>query len=225
MDIDEMSAVGLSQVQQEGLQKLLPTLGSKGVEYLIAQGEEEVNKRICILDEYNKALVEHVKAQMPSSAPSPMATMTQEVVCRPKPIQMKSISSTARKVMIYALVPTAKQWAFTCGASPQDAFPTRADLKVQMTRHYAPSSQAHRNRSRFLACRQGKRELAAYVQELRTLIAAMVIDPMPEAVTVTVFMEGLRVGVARTEVFQVNPSSFEEAVGVAWNAETNFNDR
>ncbi|CAH0517516.1 unnamed protein product [Peronospora belbahrii] len=68
----------------------------------------------------------------------------------------------------------------------------------------------------------GKRELTEYVQELKTLIASMVIDPMPEAVTVTIFMEGFRVGVARTEVFQVNPSSFEEAVVGAWNAETNF---
>ena len=50
----------------------------------------------------------------------------------------------------------------------------------------------------------------------------MVIDPMPEAVTVTVFMEGLRVGVPRTEVFQVNPSSFEEAVKVSWNTEINL---
>ncbi|CAH0516856.1 unnamed protein product [Peronospora belbahrii] len=84
----------------------------------------------------------------------------------------------------------AKQWAFTCGASLQDAFPTCADLKVQMTRQYAPPNQAH--------------------------------HPMPEAVTVTVFIEGLQVGVARTEVFRVNPFSFEEAVGVAWNVETNF---
>ena len=71
-------------------------------------------------------------------------------------------------------------------------------------------------------CHQGKRELAAYVQGLRTLISATVIDPMPEAVTVTVFMEGLRVGVTSTEVFRVKPFLFEEAVGVAWNAKTNF---
>ncbi len=50
MDIDEMSAVGLSQAQQEGLQKLLPILDPKVVEYLIAQGEEEVNKRIHMLE-------------------------------------------------------------------------------------------------------------------------------------------------------------------------------
>jgi hypothetical protein len=61
-----------------------------------------------------------------------------------------------------------------------------------------------------------------FVQELRTLIAGMTADPLPEVVTVTVFMEGLRTGVARTEIFRVHPTSFEEAVNVALNAEFNF---
>ena len=38
----------------------------------------------------------------------------------------------------------------------------------------------------------------------------------------TVFMEGLLTGVARTEVFRVHPSTFEEAVSIAQNAEHNF---
>ena len=61
-----------------------------------------------------------------------------------------------------------------------------------------------------------------YVQELRTLMAAMQSDPLPEAVHVTIFMEGLRTSVARTEVFRVYPSTFEEAVRIALNAEHNF---
>ena len=77
-------------------------------------------------------------------------------------------------------------------------------------------------RSRFLSTRQGKSELTDYVQELRTLIAAMQLDPLPEVVCVTIFMEGLRNGVARTEVFRVHPSTFDEAVKVALNAEFNF---
>ncbi|CAH0516235.1 unnamed protein product [Peronospora belbahrii] len=84
-----MFAASLPQAQQEGLQKLLSILGPKGVEYLITQGEEEVNKRIRVFEEYNSALVEHVKAQMSSSAPLFMATMAQEVVRRPKPIHME----------------------------------------------------------------------------------------------------------------------------------------
>ncbi|KAG4038654.1 hypothetical protein PC123_g25783 [Phytophthora cactorum] len=61
-----------------------------------------------------------------------------------------------------------------------------------------------------------------YVQELRTLIAGTAADPLPEAVTLTVFMEGLRTSAARTEVFCVHPSSFEEAVRVTLKAEHHF---
>ena len=45
---------------------------------------------------------------------------------------------------------------------------------------------------------------------------------LPETVYVTVLMEGLRNGVATTEVFRVHPSTFEEAVSVDQNAEHNF---
>ena len=70
-------------------------------------------------------------------------------------------------------------------------------------------------RYRFLSARQGRKELSDYVQELRTLIAAMQLDPLPEMVLVTIFMEGLRTGVAQTEVFRVHPTSFEAAVDIA----------
>ena len=77
-------------------------------------------------------------------------------------------------------------------------------------------------RSRFLAAWQGKKELTDYVQELRTLIAAMQQDPLAEEFLMTDFMERLHNGVARKEVFRVLPTTFEEAVRIAFNAEYNF---
>ena len=53
-------------------------------------------------------------------------------------------------------------------------------------------------------------------------MAAMQFDPLPETVYVAVFMRGLRTGVARTEVFRAHPSTFEEAVNIAHNADHNF---
>ena len=91
-----------------------------------------------------------------------------------------------------------------------------------MSRVFAPPHQAYQVRSRFLSSRQGKKELSDYTQELRTLLAAMQLDPLPEEVRVNIFMEGLRTGVARTEVFRVHLSTFEEAVDIALNAEFNF---
>ena len=61
-----------------------------------------------------------------------------------------------------------------------------------------------------------------YVQELRTLLAAMQLDTLPEEVLVTIFMEGLRTRVARTEMFRVHPSTFEEAVDIELIAKFNF---
>ncbi|GMF51892.1 unnamed protein product [Phytophthora fragariaefolia] len=116
----------------------------------------------------------------------------------------------------------AHEWALMCGTSMETSFSTWEQLKQQLSRVFAPPNQAYHVRPRFLATRQGKKELVDYVQELRTLIAGMAVDPLPEAVTVTVFMEGLRTGVARTEVFRTHPTSFEEAVNVALNAEFNF---
>ncbi|KAG2827931.1 hypothetical protein PC114_g9596 [Phytophthora cactorum] len=85
---------------------------------------------------------------------------------------------------------------------------------------FAPPNQAYRIRSRFHATRQGKKELLDYVQDSRTLITGTAADPLPD--TLTVFMKGLRTSAARTEVFRVHPSSFEETVSVALNAEHNF---
>ena len=83
------------------------------------------------------------------------------------------------------------------------ALPTWDSLKRQMSR--APPNQAYRVRLHFLSSRQGKKELLNYIQELRTFLAAMQLDPLPEEVRVTIFMEGLHTGVARTE-FVLCPS-------------------
>ena len=87
-----------------------------------------------------------------------------------------------------------------------------------MSRVFAPPNQAYRGRLRFFASRQGKRELSDYVQESRSRLVAMTLDSLPEAVQVTICMEGLRTGVVRTEIFRVHPSTFEETVIVALNA-------
>uniref|UniRef100_M4BTU0 Retrotransposon gag domain-containing protein n=1 Tax=Hyaloperonospora arabidopsidis (strain Emoy2) TaxID=559515 RepID=M4BTU0_HYAAE len=116
----------------------------------------------------------------------------------------------------------AREWALTCSTSVDEAFTTWDLLKQQISRVFDPPNQASRVRSHLLSACQGKKELSESFQKLRTLIAAMQLDPIPEMVLVTIFMEGLRTGVAQTEVLRVHPTSFEEAVDIALNAEFNF---
>ena len=82
--------------------------------------------------------------------------------------------------------------------------------------------QSNRVLTHFLSSRHDKKELSDYVQELRTLLADMQLEPLPEAVQVTILTDDLRTGVARTEIFRVHSSTFEKTVDIDLNAELNF---
>ena len=116
----------------------------------------------------------------------------------------------------------AREWALSCNSDIDDAFPSWDSLKQQLTSMFAPPDQTFRVRSRLIATRQGKRTLGDYVQELRTLVAAMHQDPVQEAMVVNIFMGALNEGVVRTELFRSHPSTFEEAVAIALRAEFDF---
>ena len=116
----------------------------------------------------------------------------------------------------------AREWALTCSTSVDKDFPTSGLPKKKISRVFAPPNQKYRVRSHFLSARQGKKELLDYVQELRSQIAVMQLDPLSEIVLLTIFMEGFRTGVDRTELFRMHPTSFEAAVDIALNAELNL---
>ncbi|GMF25311.1 unnamed protein product [Phytophthora fragariaefolia] len=74
---------------------------------------------------------------------------------------------------------------------------------------------AYRHRSNFLRCKQGKRSLQDYVIELHNLDATMAGASLSEDVKVTVFMDGVRTGPVRRELFRRQPKTFDEAVHIA----------
>lgn len=110
---------------------------------------------------------------------------------------------------------SAKDWSRIALRANPDAFPDWKSLKADLCKVFLPPDLEHRNRSKFLNCKQGKRTLIAYIQELRALAAGCISHPLPEEVKVTVFMQNLNKGAPRTQLFRVRPKNFEEAVTVA----------
>ncbi|KAG2787531.1 hypothetical protein Pcac1_g3214 [Phytophthora cactorum] len=108
----------------------------------------------------------------------------------------------------------AKSWAYTREATTPGCFASWAQLCEQLRAAFLPANYEYRQRSRFLSWKQGKRELHEYIQEMWELTASLVGNPLHEHIKVTVFMDGLRVGPARTQLFRVQASTLEEAIQV-----------
>ncbi|POM76392.1 LOW QUALITY PROTEIN: Gag protein [Phytophthora palmivora] len=83
-------------------------------------------------------------------------------------------------------------------ATTPGCFTTWAQLCQQLRAAFLPANYEYRQRSRFLAWKQGKRELHEYIQEMRVLAASLVGNPLPEHTKVIVFMVGLKVSPSRT---------------------------
>ncbi|CEG49005.1 Retrotransposon gag domain [Plasmopara halstedii] len=224
----------LPQGSQDGLNKLMYLLAPEGVQHLVAQGPEAIGARLEAFSSYENALLQHLQQKMSTSFASRTPPSVTDEFSRPKPLMVsvkvfegkngynpqlwvREVKMTIASAMpqteqqrvvlaISKLCGRAREWALTCCPSVGAAFPSRAELKLQLSRVFSPPNQAYRVRSRFFATRQGNMELVDFVQELRTLIAEMAADPLPGAVTVSVFMEGLRAGAARMEVLRVHPS-------------------
>ncbi|KAG3143041.1 hypothetical protein PC128_g24669 [Phytophthora cactorum] len=108
----------------------------------------------------------------------------------------------------------AKSWAYTREATTPGCFASWAQLCEQLRAAFLPANYEYLQRSCFLSCKQVKRELHEYIQEMRELTASLVGNPLHEHIKVTVFMDGLRVGPIRTQLFRVQASTFEEAIQV-----------
>ncbi|POM74978.1 Gag protein, partial [Phytophthora palmivora] len=113
----------------------------------------------------------------------------------------------------------AKTWTYTREATTPGCFTTWAQLYQQLRAAFLMADYEYRQRSPFLACKQGKRELHEYIQEMRVLAASLVGNPLPEHTKVTVFMDGLKVGPSRTQLFRVHANTMEEAIQIALQEE------
>ncbi|POM62239.1 Gag protein [Phytophthora palmivora] len=86
----------------------------------------------------------------------------------------------------------AKIWAYTREATSPDCFTTWAQVCEHLRTAFLPANYEYRQRSHFLACKQGEREQHECIQEMRVFAASLVGNSLPEHIKVTVFTDGLK---------------------------------
>ncbi|KAE9063312.1 hypothetical protein PF010_g29048 [Phytophthora fragariae] len=104
----------------------------------------------------------------------------------------------------------ARAWAMARETATPGYFTSWSFMEQELRSTFLLANVAYRHRSSFLRCKQGKRSLQDYVMELHNLEAAMAGAPLSEDVEVTVFMDGVRTGPVRTELFRRQPKTFNE---------------
>jgi len=90
---------------------------------------------------------------------------------------------------------------------------------MELRQTFQPPDNQFRNRARLLACKQGKRTLHEFVHELQTLRASLTTEVVPETMLVSIFLEGLRQGPARLQLFRNVPGTLDDAVRIAYMEE------
>ncbi|GMF48240.1 unnamed protein product [Phytophthora fragariaefolia] len=109
----------------------------------------------------------------------------------------------------------ARAWAMVRETATPGYFTSWSFMEQELRSTFLLANVAYRHRSNFLRCKQGKRSLQDYVKELHNLEAAMAGAPLSEDVKVMIFMDGVRTGPVRTELFRRQPKTFNEAVHIA----------
>lgn len=120
------------------------------------------------------------------------------------------------------LVGKAKDWAFIKRMSDINYFHSWNDFKDKILYQFQPPYNEFKLRSAFLACKQGNRSLSAYIQEIQSLDAQLVREAFPESIKVTIFLQGLKQGPARNQLFRVHPQTLDRAIKIAMEENYSF---
>ncbi|KAI9991257.1 hypothetical protein PInf_018889 [Phytophthora infestans] len=210
--MDRSELTRLNDSQYESVRQMGGIFGRDVLRSLAAATSVKQQERVTAFETYERGLIAHVRGSLEASMAAPQAT-------RPKPVWLKvpafegkegeNLHFWVREVEIamkaglisdeparvaFALSNLggrAKHWAYTRETTSHGCFASWAQLCEQLRAAFLPANNEFRQRSRFVACKQGKRELQEYAKEMRTLVASLAGNPQPEDVKTTVFMDGL----------------------------------
>ncbi|KAG2760423.1 hypothetical protein PC129_g20573 [Phytophthora cactorum] len=170
----------LNDSQYESVRKMAGIFGMEAMQSLVAATPAEQVERVNAFDTYERGLIAHVRGSMQP----PMAEVNPS---HQKPLRLKvnpyegkegeNLHFWVREVelaMDAALISTeqlrvaftlsnlsgrAKSWVYTREATTPGCFASWAQLCEQLRAAFLPVNYEYRQRSRFLSCKQGQREL------------------------------------------------------------------
>ncbi|POM62565.1 LOW QUALITY PROTEIN: Gag protein [Phytophthora palmivora] len=233
MDRGEFSH--LTDSQFESVRKMVGIFGGDALRSLAAATPAEQVERIEAFDTYERGLIAHVQGCRPEVKPA-----------QPKPLRLKvnpyegkeggnfhfwirevelamdaALISTDRLRVAFALSNLGGRtntWVYTREATTPGCFTTWAQRCEQLRAAFPPANYVHRQRSRFLACKQGKHELHEYnpgYASTRCIYGNL----LPEHIKVMVLMDSLKVGPSRTQLFRVHANTMVETIQITLQEE------
>jgi hypothetical protein len=110
----------------------------------------------------------------------------------------------------------ASIWAYTCREADPSCFESWDDFVSQLKLMFLAKNHDFRLRTKYMECRQGKRSLEAYIDELELLSAGLsTADALSDRWRVTLFMNGIAEGPPRVQLHRAYPDTLREAFQVA----------
>ncbi|POM69239.1 Gag protein [Phytophthora palmivora] len=199
----------LTDSQFESVRKMVGIFGGEALRNLAAATPAEQVKRVEVFDKYERGLIAHVQGlQAPVAELKPAQSKPLRLKVNPyEGKEGENLHFWVREVEL------ARDAALEVELAMDATLISTSDA---LRAAFLPANYEYRQR--FLACKQGKRELHECIQEMRVLAASLVGNPLPEHIKVTVFMDGLKVGPSRTQLFRVHANTMEEAIQIALTA-------
>ncbi|KAG3209254.1 hypothetical protein PC129_g19730 [Phytophthora cactorum] len=230
----------LNDSQYESVRKMAGIFGMDALQSLVAATPAEQVERVNAFDTYERGLIAHVRGSM-------QPPMAEAKPSHQKPLRLKvnpyegkegeNLHFWVREVelaMDAALISTeqlrvafavanlsgrAKRWAYTREATTPGCFASWAQLCEQLRAAFLPANYEYRQRSRSSRVNKESVSCTNTPKGCGSSLHPLWENPLHEQIKVTVFMDGLRVGPARTQLFRVQTSTLEEAIQVALQEE------
>ncbi|KAK1931788.1 hypothetical protein P3T76_012720 [Phytophthora citrophthora] len=188
----------LTDSQFESARKMTGIFGMDAFHSLAAATPAEQVERVTAFDMYERGLIEHIRGTFQTPVAEQRLAQPNHLRLKVLPYEGKegenlhfwirevelameaALISGERRRVAFALSNLGgrtKTWVYTREVTSPGCFTSWSQLCEQLRAAFLPANYEYRQWSRFLACKQGKRDLHEYIQETRVLAASLVGEP------------------------------------------------